>query len=139
MSTKEEPKQWIVMRTDLNMRKGKMVAQGAHASMRVLLGMAITDHNSLFSDTAYSWRIQTDDDILYNWIEGAFTKICVRVGSEEGLIDIYAKAVEARLPCSLITDQGRTEFGGIPTKTCCAIGPCLPSEAQDIVGGLKLL
>lgn len=26
-------KQTIVLRTDLNMRKGKMVAQGAHASM----------------------------------------------------------------------------------------------------------
>ena len=30
-------KQVIVMRKDLNMRKGKMIAQGAHASMRVLL------------------------------------------------------------------------------------------------------
>ena len=30
-------KQVIVMRRDLNMRKGKMVAQGAHASMAVLL------------------------------------------------------------------------------------------------------
>ena len=30
-----EPKQVIVMRKDLNMRKGKMIAQGAHASMKV--------------------------------------------------------------------------------------------------------
>ena len=28
-------KQVIVMRTDLHMRKGKMIAQGAHASMKV--------------------------------------------------------------------------------------------------------
>ena len=28
--------QVIVMRKDLNMRKGKMVAQGAHASLRAL-------------------------------------------------------------------------------------------------------
>lgn len=31
------PKQWIILRKDLNMRKGKMVSQGAHASMKVLL------------------------------------------------------------------------------------------------------
>lgn len=28
-------KQVIVIRKDLNMRKGKMIAQGAHASMKV--------------------------------------------------------------------------------------------------------
>ena len=33
-------KQVIVLRKDLNMRKGKMVAQGAHASMAALLGTA---------------------------------------------------------------------------------------------------
>src|SRR5271157_6246907 len=30
-------KQVIVMRKDLNMRKGKMIAQGAHASMKAIL------------------------------------------------------------------------------------------------------
>ena len=30
-------KQVIVLRKDLNMRKGKMVAQGAHASMKAIL------------------------------------------------------------------------------------------------------
>ena len=32
-----EHKQTIVLRKDLNMRKGKMIAQGAHASMRAIL------------------------------------------------------------------------------------------------------
>lgn len=32
-----ETKQVIVMRKDLNMRKGKMIAQGSHASMAVIL------------------------------------------------------------------------------------------------------
>ena len=31
----KEPKQVIVMRKDLNMRKGKMIAQGSHASLKV--------------------------------------------------------------------------------------------------------
>ena len=32
-------KQVIVIRKDLNMRKGKMIAQGAHASIDAILGM----------------------------------------------------------------------------------------------------
>jgi PTH2 family peptidyl-tRNA hydrolase len=32
-------KQVIVMRKALNMRKGKMIAQGAHASMKVILNL----------------------------------------------------------------------------------------------------
>ena len=35
----DELKQVIVMRKDLNMRKGKMVAQGAHASIAIVLEM----------------------------------------------------------------------------------------------------
>jgi peptidyl-tRNA hydrolase len=33
MNINRDVKQLIVMRTDLNMRKGKMIAQGAHASI----------------------------------------------------------------------------------------------------------
>ncbi len=35
-----EYKQMIVLRKDLNMRKGKMVAQGAHASMKAALQLS---------------------------------------------------------------------------------------------------
>ena len=33
----KEPKQVIVMRKDLNMRKGKIISQGSHVSMKVFL------------------------------------------------------------------------------------------------------
>ena len=36
-------KQVIVIRKDLNMRKGKMVAQGAHASLRAILKLGSPD------------------------------------------------------------------------------------------------
>lgn len=36
----ENIKQIIILRKDLNMRKGKMVAQGAHASMGAILSIA---------------------------------------------------------------------------------------------------
>ena len=33
-------KQVIVMRKDLNMRKGKMIAQGSHASVNAILNLS---------------------------------------------------------------------------------------------------
>ena len=43
-SYSKEPKQIIIIRTDTNpkMRKGKMIAQGAHASMKVIFDMMDT-------------------------------------------------------------------------------------------------
>lgn len=126
-----EIKQVIVMRTDLMMTKGKMIAQGAHASMAVI------------TQCLY----QTNTDILFKpteeirkWIFGqSFTKICVRIDSEEELDKIYKMAQDAGIVSALIVDSGRTMFGGIPTKTCCAIGPDYSIKIDQITGNLKLL
>ena len=73
------------------------------------------------------------------WLSGPFTKIAVSVNSEEELFDIMNKAKEAGLITALITDAGRTEFNGIPTNTCIAIGPATHEELLPITGSLKLL
>jgi PTH2 family peptidyl-tRNA hydrolase len=112
--------QVIVIRKDLNMRKGKMVAQGAHASVGAILPH-LTD-----------WRVK-------EWLKGAFTKICVSVDSEEELLQIYNKAKLTNQICKIIEDSGLTEFKGVKTLTCCAIGPATKEELQDITGHLKLL
>lgn len=130
-----KPKQVIVMRKDLNMRKGKMVAQGAHASMAVLLNIAIP-----VAQGPSRWlHIPLNRDALTEWIEGAFTKVCVSVDSEQELLDIVAAAKKAGVLNALITDSGLTEFGGVPTHTCCAVGPAHPSELDPITGHLRLL
>jgi len=142
-----EPKQIIVMRTDLKMRKGKMIAQGAHASMKVLIDAMIPDREKV----AEFWKNTTSPDAqalevkatfrgpVADWVLGIFTKVCLRVESEEELDAIYERAKEAGLPCALIVDAGKTEFNGVPTKTCCAIGPAMPEELDPITGHLKLL
>jgi PTH2 family peptidyl-tRNA hydrolase len=117
-------KQCIVMRNDLNMRKGKMCAQAAHASIHCLL-------DSVLYDVGPS-KIQVD------WLTQGMTKICVRVDSEEQLLDVYQKARDANLEAHLITDAGLTEFAG-PTKTCLAIGPNRADKIDKITGDLKLL
>jgi len=113
-------KQVIVIRKDLGMRKGKMVAQGSHASLATVV------HNM-------------DDPRVKEWLSGQFTKICVSVNSEEELLEIYQKALAAGLLAKLIIDAGHTEFNGIPTKTAVGIGPDDEDKINQVTGDLKLL
>jgi peptidyl-tRNA hydrolase, PTH2 family len=129
-----ETKQVIVLRKDLNMRKGKMVAQGAHASMKVFFDlMARHDDGSIVIDE------DSITDAMREWMDGSFTKVCVSVDSESELLQVFAYAKRADLPCSLITDAGKTEFGGVATKTAVAVGPGPSEEVDKITGTLKLL
>ena len=123
-------KQVIVMRHDLKMRRGKQIAQGAHASMSFLC-------NRLQNADSVSLNDFPEDQQL--WLMGSFAKICCRVDSEEALIEIYDKAVDAGLEVHLITDSGRTEFHGVPTRTCLAIGPDDAEKIDAITGQLQLL
>lgn len=131
---KRDVKQVIVLRKDLNMRKGKMVAQGAHASMKVIVDM-LADHD----DGSLVIQDEQISDAMRQWLNGAFAKVCVGVNSESELGAIYQKARDAGLPCSIITDAGRTEFNGVPTKTAVAIGPAYVDEIDSITGDLSLL
>jgi PTH2 family peptidyl-tRNA hydrolase len=120
-------KQIIVMRTDLRnakgekVRTGKLIAQGAHASLGAVLATGL------------------DDPRVAEWLAGGFTKVCVRVDSEAELIAVWDKAISAGLITRFITDNGQTEFGGVPTSTCCAIGPDTNEALAPITGHLKLL
>ena len=126
-----EVKQVIVMRKDLNMRKGKMIAQGAHASLRVIL-----DAGGATDATTYAIQMT---EPMAKWMTGRFAKICVGVTSEAALDEVMDKARAAGLPCAIIVDAGRTEFHGVPTKTCCAVGPAYADEVDAITGALPLL
>jgi PTH2 family peptidyl-tRNA hydrolase len=126
------PKQVIVMRRDLNMRKGKMVAQGSHASMKVILEQMVQGPEE-------GKRVLWASGAMRDWLDHLFTKVCVQVGSEAELLAVYEAARTAGLPCALITDAGLTEFNGVPTITCCAIGPEYPDKIDPITGHLKLL
>lgn len=133
-----EPKQVIVMRKDLNMRKGKIAAQAAHASMAVILDMMDKSDDPLFPLVWFRLGMEKDK-ALHQWLSKRFTKICVSVDSEQELMDIFKQARQSKLSCSLITDAGLTEFNGVPTKTCVAIGPDYPERIDPITQHLKLL
>ena len=112
-------KQVIVMRTDLGMSTGKMVAQGAHASYGAV-------------------RVSSKTN-LEQWVETWGTvKIVLRVASQAALTDLRNKAVEAKLAHYLVQDAGLTEVEA-GTRTCLAIGPAAEEEIDKITGKLELL
>jgi peptidyl-tRNA hydrolase, PTH2 family len=146
----QKVKQVIVMRTDLNMRKGKMVAQGAHASMKIFFDRLIQRRSVetrkdpegrpvelIPGEVMYEIGQLTPD--MLDWIFGSFTKVCVGVDGEAQLVELYNTVKQAGIPCALITDNGLTEFGGVPTITCCAFGPVQEDVINPFTGHLKLL
>jgi len=94
------------------MRKGKMVSQGAHASMKVLLNICkiIT---KIEADKYKICKLEidlTNKDDIKEWLKGKFTKIVVGCDSEEKLVCLYQDAKATKLPCAIIEDCGNTEF-----------------------------
>lgn len=140
-------KQVIVIRKDLKMRRGKEIAQGSHASMKFLTrrlqeprGLLSTILQGMRRFISKETRVFTSEFTLteLEWVKGRFAKVCLRVDSEEELLDLYAKAKSSGLVVELVTDAGKTEFHGIPTNTCIAVGPDRASKIDKITGHLKL-
>lgn len=123
-------KQVIVIRHDLKMRQGKAIAQGAHAAMLFLL-------NRLGSTRPGEAPAFSAEERA--WMDGPMTKVCVRVESEGELVAVIEQARVVGLPVHAVTDSGRTEFKGVPTLTCCAIGPALGKSIDRVTGSLVLL
>jgi len=110
-----ELKQVIVARKDLNLSKGKLSAQVAHASV------SAADKSE--------WK--------KNWMRQGQKKSVLKVETLKELIDIFMRAKDSGLPTELIQDMGKTE---IPTgtKTCVGIGPAPEEEIDRVTGELKL-
>jgi PTH2 family peptidyl-tRNA hydrolase len=126
-------KQVIVIRRDLKMRRGKEIAQGAHASM-AWLRQRVMPH---LTSAGRADQVQFSA-AERSWLELSMRKVTVKVGSETELLDVYEKALGAGLVVHLITDRGLTEFGGVPTRTCLAVGPDYDDLIDPVTGGLEL-
>ncbi len=111
-------KQVILARTDLQLPKGKLAAQAAHAAVDAVLKSDSTD--------------------VKTWCKQGMPKIVLKVKDEKELIMYFQKAKDMGLTSSLITDAGRTvvEPG---TKTCAAIGPANEEEIDKITKLLPLM
>lgn len=125
-------KQVIVVRSDLNMRKGKIAAQVAHASMKFL----IDNNESDRGDEILTKLTPAEAEWL---LSGSFTKIVVGCDSEDALRDLIFQAELSDVEVHEIIDNGMTEFHGEKTLTCAAFGPCSAEELDKITGNLKLM
>jgi len=112
----DELKQVIAIRTDLDMGKGKIAAQVAHAAVTA------ADRSE--------WKSA--------WLMQGGQKSVVKVSGESELVDIFMQAKRAKLPAALIEDAGHTQIPS-GTKTCVGIGPAPEKEMDKITGKLKLL
>ena len=141
-ATMKNTKQVIVMRKDLKMRTGKACAQASHASMAFLTARMrkerLADTHEYWYCTDTIWDTVHADEIDH-WLKNCFRKIVCYVDSEEELLAVHTAAKAASLTSHLITDNGTTEFGGAPTKTCIAIGPHYDDRFHGITTLLPLL
>jgi len=109
------------------MRKGKMVAQGAHAAVINVTNILQTD----------MWKRK--QEALRIWVLEGQRKICVGVETLDELIELRDRGFEAGICVTMITDRGDTEFHGASTVTCLALGPDTDENLDPITGDLKLL
>ncbi len=115
--TTKHMKQAIIVRHDLNLSKGKMSAQVAHASV-----------------SAYKKAEEKDAEM---WELEGQKKVILKIAGEKELLEIFMNAKKEKIPCALIKDAGRTE---IPegTITCAGLGPSDSDKIDKVAGHLKL-
>jgi len=109
----------LVVRTDLDMGRGKIAAQVAHAAVAAAL------------------RTQGTAEFA-GWLATGQPKVVLKVSGEERLREVCAAAVGVGLPVELIHDAGRTQVAA-GTVTCAAIGPGPVERVDSVAGTLSLL
>jgi len=117
----DEIKQVIIVRSDIEMGKGKLAAQAAHASLM-----------------SYFEADKIDKDIVKEWLSSGEKKIVLKVSSEEALVKLFNAFKFKKIPCALVSDAGLTELPP-GTKTALGIGPWHSSEIDPFTSSLKLL
>ena len=116
-----EYKMVIAVRSDLELSKGKLAVQVAHAAVLAAL-YAKAHHRKWFS----AW-----------WAEGQ-KKVVVKGGTIPDLHALRAKARSMGLSTALVEDAGLTELPP-GTVTCLGLGPGPNAIVDQITGGLKLM
>lgn len=107
------------MRTDLDMGRGKIAAQAAHAAVAAAL--------SSLGSPAFE-----------EWADDGQPKVVCRVDSADELYDVVQQSTEAGVPAGVIHDAGRTQVEA-GTPTCAFIGPDRTDRIDAITGELRLL
>ncbi len=114
-------KQAIVVRTDLNMGKGKIAGQVGHAAV-------------LASEETRRRHV----DWWKTWFEEGQCKVVLKVSSSSELEEIERKASSLGILTAVVQDRGLTQLEP-GTVTCVGIGPAPGHLVDRVTGTLKLL
>ncbi|KAI5181923.1 peptidyl-tRNA hydrolase, PTH2 family [Nematocida sp. AWRm80] len=115
----EPVKAVLLVRNDLKMNKGKIVAQGMHA--------------------AYSMgRNRKSIGMIKIWRIFGFKKVALKVEGEEEMKRLYMEFRRNNIPVYKVIDAGRTQVEP-GTWTVTLAGPYYESDIDRISGHLKLL
>lgn len=110
----------LIIRTDLEMTKGKVAAQCCHACL-----------------AAYKSSLLSKKSVLKAWKRNGQPKITLKCSSEDELLMLQAKALSLDLIAEVIADAGRTQIAP-GSLTVLAIGPDYSEIIDSVTGRLKL-
>ncbi|RUM33241.1 MAG: peptidyl-tRNA hydrolase [Archaeoglobus sp.] len=110
-------KQVIVLRADLNLSRGKLAVQAAHAA---IIGCELSNKN-----------------IVEKWKLEGQKKIALSVRSERELFELRDRARKLGLVAEVVRDAGLTEVPA-GTPTALVIGPDEESKIDKVTGNLPL-
>ncbi|MCD4740705.1 peptidyl-tRNA hydrolase Pth2 [archaeon] len=113
-------KQAIILRTDLNMGKGKLCAQASHAAIETFI-----------------LTTQKQPEWAELWLKEGQKKIVLRVSSEQALKDLFLEA-KREVPAKLIVDAGHTQVTP-GTTTALGLGPAPEPVLDKYISRYKLL
>jgi len=118
-------KQVFLVNKDLNMGKGKICAQVAHASISCYEKLLVLSKNN-----------EKIKEILEIWKREGQKKVVLKASLNE-ILDLKNK-LEKKIPCCLIIDKGLTQIpeGSI---TVLGIGPWYEKEIDEYTKKFKLL
>ena len=109
----------LLVRNDLNMSKGKIVAQCGHAVVDATL-------------------LSHKNNTIFRWKDEGETIIALKVKNEKTLLTILNIANRKNIPHGYIVDEGRTQVAH-DTITVGFVGPYNEEKIDKLVGQLKLL
>ena len=110
-------KQVILARQDLQLPKGKLAAQAAHAAVEAVL--------------------ESEQKKVKAWCDQGMPKIVLKVNDLKELMKYNQLAKDAKLIAAVITDAGHTTVDP-GTTTCLAIGPDDEEKIDKLTKELKL-
>lgn len=115
-----EVKQAIIVRSDLDMGKGKTAGQVAHAAVM-----------------GYARVSAKEPEMAEEWENSGQKKIVLKIAGEKEFFALFEK-IKREIPCSMVQDAGMTQLDP-GTATCFAIGPWDAAEIDKFTSHLKLL